>query len=60
MFIVLSVNEFPAWEPGEAAELDRQNRAYRHWWTRIVGWGDVAAASVAAVTERSGSWQYEE
>lgn len=59
VFVVMNVSDFPCWETGEDAELDRQNRAYRSW-TRRARWRDVAAVSVAAVIERAGPWEAEE
>lgn len=53
MFIVVNVREFPAWEPGEAAQLDEENHAYVSE-TPVSRWRDVAAASVTAATERPG------
>lgn len=55
MFVVMSVRDFPAWEPGEAEELDLGNVEYECS-TPVSRWRDVAAVFVAAVTERPGPW----
>ncbi|WP_149205092.1 hypothetical protein [Actinotalea subterranea] len=59
MFVVMSVSDFPAWEPGEAVELDEQNRGYRSRTPRA-RWCEVAAVSVAAVADRPGPWTFEQ
>ncbi len=55
----MDVSAFPAWEQGEAAELDRENRAYRSWTPRS-RWRDIAAVSAEAVKDRPSPWDLEE